>query len=274
MSVVTEEAVYTLQGVQEMLGVTRGAILGFVRAGFVSPSRGPRNNYLFGFQDVVIIRTAQTLKAASVPVKRIQRSLQRLRASLPATVPLSGLRITAVGDDVVVREAGQDVALDTGQLLLDFQVSTGPGAVLSFPGPPIGTDDAVDWNARGAALEGHDAAAAIVAYRQAIEADPALPAAYLSLGALLHESGELVAALSVYDAALARSPLDPDLHYNRAIVLEDLTRPDDALRAYEDCLRLAPDFADAHWNVARLHEQRGAAQQALRHFSAFRRLER
>ena len=37
---------------------------------------------------------------------------------------------------------------------------------------------------------------------------------------------------------------------------------------------LQPDLADAHYNAARLHEQLGDAKNAVRHFSAYRRLER
>jgi len=39
-------------------------------------------------------------------------------------------------------------------------------------------------------------------------------------------------------------------------------------------VELAPDFADAHFNAARLYEQLGRGQLALRHFSAYRRLQR
>ena len=48
----------------------------------------------------------------------------------------------------------------------------------------------------------------------------------------------------------------------------------EALASYDACLRLAPDLADAHYNAARLHEQLGDAKQAVRHFSAYRRLQR
>jgi tetratricopeptide (TPR) repeat protein len=64
------------------------------------------------------------------------------------------------------------------------------------------------------------------------------------------------------------------LHFNRAIALEDQGRTEEALASYHASLRLAPDLADAHYNAARLHEQLGDARQAVRHFSAYRRLQR
>jgi tetratricopeptide (TPR) repeat protein len=255
-----------------MLGVSRSVILSFVKEGFVSPMRGPRNSFRFGFQDVVLLRTAQTLRGAGMSAGRVAKALKRLKARLPATVPLAGLRITAVGDDIAVREAGQEVALESGQILLDFDV-TPAGAVLSFPNRIVGPD-ASSWIAKALALEGSDPRGAMSAYSEAINLDPQNIAAQLGLGALLHEARQFDEALAVYDEALFEAPNDAELHYNRAIVLEDLGRVDDALRAYEDSIRIDPDFADAHWNVARLYEGKGVVQQALRHFNAFRRLSR
>ena len=274
MSAVGDEAVYSLQSIVEMLGMSREVVMGFVTAGFVVPTRGPRNSYRFDFQDVVLLRTAQSLRSADIPARRIHRSLKRLRALLPPTAPLTGLRITAVGDDIAVREAGKDVALESGQFLLDFDVTGGPGAVLRFPDHQPRVDDAAKWTAKAEALASTDHDGATQAWREAIARDPAHADAWLGLGALLHDAGAFDDALAVYDAALTYLCDHADLHYNRAIVLEDLDRPDEAVKAYEDCIRIAPGFADAHWNAARLYEQRGAEQQALKHFSAFRRLQR
>ena len=41
-----------------MLGLSRSAIVRLVELGFVKPKRGPRQAYLFSFQDVVLLRTA------------------------------------------------------------------------------------------------------------------------------------------------------------------------------------------------------------------------
>ena len=56
--------------------------------------------------------------------------------------------------------------------------------------------------------------------------------------------------------------------------LEELVRNDEALASYLGCLRLEPGFADAHYNAARLLELKGQQQGALKHYSAYRRLQR
>ena len=64
------------------------------------------------------------------------------------------------------------------------------------------------------------------------------------------------------------------LHYNLAVALEDLERHEEAIAAYEACLALSPKLADAHYNVARLHGLLGHSTQAIRHYNAYRRLQR
>ncbi len=270
-----DEAIYSMRGIQEMLGLSRRDVLEFVEAGFVTPTRGPRNVYRFGFRDVVLLRTAQTLRDAQIPTRRIVRALKRLRDQLPVTVPLSGLRITAVGDDVAVREAGQDVALESGQLLFDFDVASA-GAVLAFPSrvDEDAGDDSDALLAQAAAIEATDPEAAAGLYGRAIAIGPDDPNPYLALGALLYEHRRFDEALAIYDRAIARSADEAELHYNRAMVLEDLGRADEALDGYEMAIRLDATFADAHWNAARLYEQQRMPKMALQHFSAYRRLRR
>ena len=251
MSGADGDGAYTLQSLQELLGVSRSDILGFIEQGFVTPTRGPRNSYRFAFQDVVLLRTAQGLRKADISAAKIRKSLKRLRTLLPAELPLSGLRISAVGDTIAVREDGQAVAADSGQLLFDFEVAVSAGAVLSFlasapSGDGPGPADEVDPPSR----------------------------TWLEQGARWVDARRPVDALAAYDAGLAVAPGDADLHFNRAIVLEDLARIDDAIDAYRRALDVRPDFADAHWNLARLYESGGADQLALRHFSAYRRLSR
>src|SRR6185436_9150244 len=110
---------YTLSGIQSMLGLSRAVITGLVAAGFVTPTRGERREYRFSFQDVVLLRTAHRLQAAHIPARKILRSLQRLKATLPEELPLSGLRITAVGSEIAVREGATQWHAESGQLLMD-----------------------------------------------------------------------------------------------------------------------------------------------------------
>lgn len=266
---------YTLSSIQSMLGLSRAVITGLVAAGFVAPTRGKRREYRFSFQDVVLLRTAHALQAAHIPARRIVRSLQRLRANLPSELPLTGLRISAVGGNVAVREGEHQWAADSGQLLIDFEVRPGPGRVQFLAAPPEAVPDpASAWFERGVALEADAPAQAEHAYRKAIALAPEFVDPYLNLGVLLGNAGRAAEAAECYREGLVHHPREALLHFNLGVALEDSNQGADALHAYETCLRLEPTLADAHYNAARLHEQSGHAAQAIRHYSEYRRLQR
>jgi hypothetical protein len=64
---------YSLRDIGRLLGLSRSVVYGLIEAGFVSPARGPRREYRFSFQDLVVLRAAQALTAASIPPARIRR---------------------------------------------------------------------------------------------------------------------------------------------------------------------------------------------------------
>src|SRR5262245_24409346 len=120
---------YGVREVEKLLRLSRSTIRAFIDAGFVSPSRGPRNAWLFSFQDLIVLRTAQALAAASIPHKRITRSVKELRRHLPDSMPLSGLSIGAVGDRVVVKEGASRWQAESGQYLLAFEGDPDDGSL-------------------------------------------------------------------------------------------------------------------------------------------------
>jgi DNA-binding transcriptional MerR regulator len=81
---------YGVREVEKLIHLPRSTIRAFIEAGFVSPVRGPRKAWLFSFQDLIVLRTAQALATANVPPKRIARSVKALREHLPDSMPLSG----------------------------------------------------------------------------------------------------------------------------------------------------------------------------------------
>lgn len=265
---------FGVRDVERMLGMPRSAVLALVHAGFVSPRRGPRHEYRFSFQDLIVLRAARALRAAKVPPRRITRSLRKLRDALPANVPLSGLRISAVGDRVVVREGESRWQADSGQYLLALEVKVEDGALSVLERKPPPREQPEDWFGRALKAEAHDLAAAREAYERALELDPGHAAARANLGRLLHEAGNLAAAERVYRAGLPLAPDDATLRFNLGVLLDDAGRRDEAIAAYEAALRADPRFADCHYNLALLYEAAGNERGAIRHMAEYRRLER
>ena len=267
---------YTLRQIASRLGLSRSVITGLIDAGFVTPGRGPRGAYRFSFQDMVLLRAAQGLKAAQISPRRMLNSLRQLRVKLPGQMPLTGLRLAAVGNEVVVRSGGAPWQADSGQWLFDFEAG---GAETPAAAPAqVSTlrtalqASSVDWYERAVDLEATDRTRAEAAYRRAIDAAPTRADAYLNLGVLLGEAGQHAEAAVVYLHGIAHCPPEALLHFNLAVALEDGQDFEAAIEAYEHALALEPTMADAHFNLARLHDELGRERQAIRHYSAYRRL--
>jgi len=269
---------YSVRDVQRVLRLTPAVTRGLIRAGFVKAARGPRRAYRLSFQDLIVLRAARALIDARIPAKRIHRSLERLRRELPASLPLSGLAISAVGDHVVVRDGEARWQADSGQYLLGLDVTLedgmlqvvehkAPAPPAAVPAPPI-----QDWFAQGLTPENTDPEGAVAAYRKAADENPRNAAAWINLGRLLHVLGRTVEAEEVYRRALGHAGLDPLLLFNQAVLLEDVGKTQAALDAYQAALAGDPDLADCHYNLARLYESLGRQQHAIRHLGEYRRL--
>jgi len=227
---------YGVREVEKLLHLPRSTIQALVKAGFVSPERGPRNALRFSFQDLIVLRTAQALAAANVPAKRITQSLKQLRSQLPESMPLSGLSIGAVGQRVVVKDGGGRWRADTGQYLLAFEGDPAQGSLKVIEQKRLEAEDRIN------------------------------------LGVSLHEEGRLAEAEKVYRAEIAERGADTLLYYNLAVLLEDMGRKKEALDAYESALKVDPRFADCHYNLALLAEELGQGTKAIRHMAQYRRL--
>jgi tetratricopeptide (TPR) repeat protein len=266
---------YGVRDVEKLLRLPRSTIRALVAAGMVSPARGPRNAWRFSFQDLIVLRTAQALVAAKVPRRRITRSVRALRHRLPASMPLSGLSISAVGDQVVVREGANRWRADSGQYLLAFETDPADGTLRVIE--RNGAEPAMSaqaWFERATTLEKLDTEGALLAYESAIAAQPSLLDAHINLGRLLHERKSFTRAERIYRDAIQCCGADPVLLYNLGVLLDDLNRKSEAAEAYEAALRGDPGFADCHYNLALLCEEMNRPRDAIRHMAQYRKLTR
>jgi tetratricopeptide (TPR) repeat protein len=269
---------YSVREVARLLGLSESRVKTLVRAGFPTTTRAP-SGWRFAFQDLVLLRTAKALLDAHIPTRRVRRALAALRLHLPQGRPLSSVRIAAVGDSLVVRDAAAQWSPESGQLLFEFAVQ--PLAVKTTrilrrahkqASAAAKTLSAADWFALGCELEVSAPDEARDVYRRAIELEPEHADAHVNLGRLLHEAGELASAEAHYRRALAAQPDDVTAAYNLGVVLEDCHRDEEAARAYERVLRQDHHHADAHYNLSGVCERLGRHAAALRHLAMYRRL--
>jgi len=268
---------YATRDVASLLGLSVAQVRSYIRDGFLAPAQGPRGEYRFSFQDLILLRTAKGLLAAKVPRRRIRMALQRLQQQLPEGRPLTGVRITAQGNRVVVRDGHELWDPASGQIFLDFdlaelqrEAATLMPVTDSRPQKEPATAEA--WFEQGWELEDEDPAAAIAAYRRALELAPDLPDIHLNLGRLLHEKGELAAAELCYRRAVELAPDEPVAAFDLGVALQDQRRFAEAAAAYSRALALDDSFADAHYNLSAVYEALGDRQAAFRHLKNYKAL--
>jgi tetratricopeptide (TPR) repeat protein len=222
--------------------------------------RTPGETY-YGFGDLAVIRQASAELEQGASVKAVLRAL---------------------------------VAAREGQLAFDFQARQGepsPNRVVPLarraPAPRerrgAGEEagiQAVDPVAErlffeAARLDTGDAdrrSAAMIAYRRALLAAPALVPALVNLGNLHYAEDHFPEAHALY---LQATLLDPDCfeaHYNLGNLLHDLGRFGEAEVCYREALRIDPTFADAHFYLAVALEKQGRSAEARPHWKRYQEL--
>jgi len=276
---------FDAKDLKRLFGIPASHVRSLIRAGHISPAKkaGKSGKLAYSFQDLIVLRTLGSLRAAKIPTKRINRTLREIKSSLPGKLPLSGLSIVAVGDRIVVREGSSLRESETGQYTLALEVIDQDGALLMIDkrpdaeaeaAPPAGAgstpaEDAAAHFERALDLEESDEAAARSAYEACLALDERHVEARVNLGRLLHLKGRLREAEQVYRGIDTAEAL---LSFNLAVLLEDLGREAEAAAAYREALAQDPGLPEAHFNLARLHEQAKRPKDALRHLLAYRRL--
>ncbi|HEY1312876.1 MAG TPA: tetratricopeptide repeat protein [Steroidobacteraceae bacterium] len=260
---------YNSKDLERLFGLPASAVRSLARAGHISPiKRAGRLHY--SFQDLLMMRTASALRAANISAHRINRTLETFRETLPTGAASNQRSLTAMGNQIAIREGKMLWESESGQYALDLGEDKGELHVISRPLPAAPVAKSADeLYAQAFALEDTDPDAACAIYEAALEVDPEHVEARINFGRLLHMAGRLSEAERVYRGASKPESL---IIFNLAVVLEDLKREPDAIGAYRESLALDPGLADAHFNLARLYERAKNPKASLRHLLAYRRM--
>lgn len=286
-----------------MLGLPPRRLRVYLRAGLLSAERNENGRLRFSFQDLLLLRAAEGLVAERIAPGRVVHALKKLRQRLPEARPLTGVPLSADGDQVVAHDGAARWQPDTGQMLLAFSEACGRAAVetpispcapsvdraapidaLALPDSDDAAADEADSPDRAvtaddlyciaATLEESDPVHATITYRQVLALDPQHAQAHVNLGHLLHEAGEIAEAEAHYRATLALRGDHATAAFNLAVALQDQGRIDEALEQYERAVAIDSRNPDAHYNAARLYEKSGKLAAAIRHLRAYRELVR
>jgi Flp pilus assembly protein TadD/DNA-binding transcriptional MerR regulator len=265
--------------VQKLLGVAPARLRSLDRAGIVTPSGSRSGRRAYTFQDLIALRATRDLLEHQVKMQDVARAIGALRQSLPrVTRPLQELRIVSDGRRVVVRSEDGLFEPISGQMVLDFHVTSLRDDVVRVLRPatsPSRARTAYDLYAKASTLDEDpttfDEAEAL--YKEAIRLDPTLAIAYTNLGNIAFRRGDDASAEALYVRALALDDRQPEAHYNLGYVMLERGDPSRAVPHFERAVEADPRFSDAHFNLAMAYEQCGLRAKARGHWRRYLELE-
>ena len=236
---------------------------------------------VYGFRELLALRTLIRLRQNRVPPLRIRRAIQALTEKLSGIEnPLTELKLYADGKRVRVEIDGRAMEAASGQLLLDFDPAE-LNRLLQFRAkerPHAERDQrqsAERWFQRGLDLEqtGAPPEQVIEAYQKAVELDPNSAGALVNLGTIYFNAHQWNEAERYYSQAIE---VDPDYslaHFDFANLCDERGYHARALEHYLTALRLSPNYADAHYNIALLYQSMNQPMKAVRHWIAYLKLD-
>ncbi len=266
-----EVAGYTSRQAAVLFGLAPARVRAMARAGILSPSRGPRREYRFSFQDLVLLRTATALLGTSLPRHRVHRALRNLVSQLPEGRRPSEVHLGTDGTRILAKDGDLVWNPETGQTSFDF-VTAATTPVEALAPSPDEAAIAEDWYQHGLDLEPFDPDSARAAYGQALEMAPDHAGAHVNLGHLLQSAGAVAEAIGHYRAALEASPSHATAAFNLGTALEELGHTEEAIAAYRLALTANPALHDAHYNLSLLYQKTGHKLAAMVHLKRSREL--
>ena len=270
--------VFSSREVARLLGLSESRLRSLDRAAIVSPTGTRNGRRAYTFQDLIALRATHGLLVSRVRIRDVAAAIGALKKTLPrVTRPLQELRIVSDGRRVVVR--GNEGAFEavTGQLVLDFDVTSLRDDVVRVLRPDTATSarTAYELYTRASAIDENPATydEAEALYAQAIRFDPYLAIAYTNLGNVRFRRGDEETAVTLYAKALGIDPLQPEAHYNIGYVALEHGDAASAVTHFEQALVSDGRFADAHFNLAMALERLKDIGRAREHWRRYLSLE-
>jgi DNA-binding transcriptional MerR regulator len=274
---------YSVQDAARICKLSSARLRYWERTALVQPSANADVTSRFGFRDLVCIKAILVLIERGVPLRRIRRSLESVRARVPEIDrPLGALQVWLEGSDrVVVRHDGVLFQPD-GQTVLDFHLAPERSEDVAYlelrhsatsaqPDP----ETALEWFERGCRLDGQaeTQAEAIAAYERSLEADPSFADAHCNLATVHYNQGRREAARAGYERALALELEHVEANFNLANLCEEEGRNEAALHHYKAAMRADPLYPEVQLNLALLYEKLGLRRKAREHWRRYLQLD-
>ncbi|HEY1865813.1 MAG TPA: tetratricopeptide repeat protein [Candidatus Acidoferrales bacterium] len=264
---------FTRSEVVRMTGATRRQLDYWARLGLVRP-RARWGERFFSFTDLVAVETLNRLAQRRIPARRLLRAMDELEHRLGrARAPLSSLRVSTNGAQIVVHEpgpGGRPIEPLSGQWVLDFETG-----LLDRKVRALGERTAEEWFEQAMAWDANPDTfeRAAEAYYHAIAAMPDWAEAHINLGTTLYQLGRMEESRQIFAKAVELDPENPLAHFNLGCAVDRLGDTQSAIEHFRAALERRPNMADAHLNLALAYEKAGRAADSLLHLARYLRIE-
>lgn len=271
---------YTPAVLSQLLNVPVTVIRRWEREGLIRAVRKVYRLPYFDFQEVTSAQRLSDLLAAGVPVREIQRSLNRLGLVMKGLDrPLAQLEILAQDRRVVYRDEAGLVEPRSGQRLLDFEPPTESEATVVLPAVEARKDERHHWTADEWFQEGcrlsaeNEPTAATEAFRLALMERPGEPEINFHLADVLYRAGNTLGAIERYYAVVEFDRNYIEAWTQLGCVLAQTGQSQSALEAFDIALDVHPEYAEAHLHKAETLHQRGETDAAVEHWRQYLRFD-
>ena len=260
---------FSTRAAARILAVSPDRIRYWVRRRLVKPAEKHGRGYQFAFNELLMMRLTKELLPTHRHLRPIRRCFERLGAIMTPERKVTSLKLYTEDGRLIVRDGGVKLEVDSGQQVLDFDVSKFAREVAG--GQAARVSGILDNAER---MEETDPARTIRFYSTMVDAEPTNANVRMKLAALLEKVGNPREALKQYLHAVTIAPDNAEAHLKVGVIYRLCDRPEQSIKSFGRVLKLDPDNLDAHRNLAELYEERGRKREALRHLSAIHRLTR
>jgi tetratricopeptide (TPR) repeat protein len=259
---------FSTRAAARILAVPPERIRYWVRRRFISPSATRGRRYRFAFKDLLVMRLAKELLPSRRHLEPVQRAVERVRAMVGASRPVSSLKLENLDGRIVVRDGPTCFEAETGQIIFDFEQRFARGKV----DDRFGIARARERFDEARRLAEEDPLRALSLYSNLATHEPVGFETHMHLAALLEEQGDLAGALRHLLGAASAAPANAEVYMKLGLMYRKLGAADHAIRSLLQAVECDPALITAHRNLADLYEQAGRQNDALRHLSAIHRL--
>jgi len=261
--------VYDQKEVAGLLGISESQVRYWDRTGLIPHVEKNRGKLLFDFRGLVSFRAVKELLDKGFSMRKIRKSLEKIRERYPDIGSLNEITISTDGGRIVINKDRVRFTPE-GQILMDFQAP----APADVPAISREADYGEErfFTALETEEEGHLEEAARI-YADLLRRCPDHTDALVNMGNIHYISGFPAKAESCYRTALLVDPDHVEANFNLATLLEEREDFENAALFYRKSAHEDPDYADAHFDLARILEKLGEKDRARKHWVEYLKLE-